>query len=240
MCASTLKDIKLVHFDFDQTIINSKKGFAAAFISVMDEFKKFLKRDSSETNLEASYTKLKDKMQKLDIQKIYNRDLWWNDLLNELGLTEIQFSEKECKSLTKLYWDIAAENSELYSDTLEVLDYLKKRKYLLGLVTDTDGTPGRKQMRLEKSGILNYFDGIIIAGEDTPTIKPDPEPFLKLTSTLACKPENTVMVGDKPFTDIRGAKDAGFHTILILRDNWQIDPTPDYQIRELIELKSIL
>ena len=48
------------------------------------------------------------------------------------------------------------------------------------------------------------------------------------------------MVGDKPFTDIKGAKKAGFTTVLILRVNWEIDPVPDYIIKELKEIKKIL
>ena len=79
-------------------------------------------------------------------------------------------------------------------------------------------------------------------GDDTPVVKPDPECFKKIAemANIGISKDTCIMVGDKPYTDIKGAKDAGFSTVLILRADWEIEPVPDYQIKELIELKDIL
>jgi len=235
-----LKGIELVVFDFDQTIADSPKGFDIAFKKVMDEFKVFLETHGHPIELEPFHPDLRKLMRELDQKRQYNRDLWWNRLLKKMGISDIQFNAEECKKLTRIYWDITAEHTELYPDTLEILEYLRNKGYKLGLITDTDGSPGIKKRRLERSGLLSYFDGILIAGDDLPQIKPDPTPFLKLAELLGVPPIACVMIGDKPFTDIKGGKAAGFRTILILRENWKVDPKPDFQIHELSDLKSIL
>ncbi|HUY01592.1 MAG TPA: HAD family hydrolase [Candidatus Deferrimicrobium sp.] len=232
--------VKLVVFDYDQTLVDSGKGFEVAIKKTMDEFQLFLEAHGINIIVEDYIPQLKKKMRELDKNRQYDRDLWWNILLKEMGVTEIQFSIDECIKLTDLYWNITAEYTEFYPDTLEILNYLKEKKYKLGLLTDTDGRLGLKKNRLQKSGLFQYFDGIMIAGDLIPETKPDPAPFRKLASLLNIPPDASVMVGDKPFTDIKGGNAAGFYTILVLRENWEIDPVPDYQISNLIEIKSIL
>ncbi len=234
-----MKDIKLVVFDLDQTVINSKNGFDAAFEKIKSELQRFLEHNGIDKQVEHYSAQLWERIGAFDKQGQFNRDIWWNLLLEVLEVSEVHFTEEESKQVTQVYWDTTIKFTELYPDTLEVLNYLKG-KYTLGLLTDTDGTPGIKQIRLERSKIIDFFDGIMIAGEDVPEIKPDPNPFLKLAEHLGISPPNSVMVGDKPFADIKGGKAAGFHTILILRENWEVDPTPDYQINHLKELKTIL
>jgi len=234
-----MKDIELVVFDFDQTIINSAPGFDNAFKQIKIELQKFLDAHEIDKRVEPYSAELRKKIWDVDKKGQYNRDLWWNQLFKVLDIEDIQFKNEEITNLTKVYWDTTIEFTELYPDSLEILTYLRG-KYKIGLLTDTDGTPGVKQERLERSKILEFFDGIMVAGEDVPEIKPDPKPFLKLAEHLGVAPSASVMVGDKPFSDIKGGKAAGFHTILILRENWEIDPIPDYEIKTLLELKSIL
>jgi putative hydrolase of the HAD superfamily len=235
-----MQGLKCVILDFDQTIINSPKGFDIASENMKDEYQRFFDKNGYDIAIGDHWSLLRKTMREIDAQKQYNRDLWWNLLLEKLNITDLKFTEEECKKLTKHYWDTTVQFTELYPDTLEILEYLKNKGYLLGLITDTDGLPGMKQIRLEKSGILEYFDGVVISGEDVPEIKPDPAPFLKLMSILGVSSTETVMVGDKPFTDITGGKAAELRTVLVLREDWEVEPVPDYQIKELSELKNIL
>ncbi|MHA1277420.1 MAG: HAD family hydrolase [Candidatus Helarchaeota archaeon] len=235
-----MQGIKSVIFDFDGTIINSAKGFDVASEIIKSEYQRLLAKKGANLDIEPHWALLRNTMREIDAQKQYNRNIWWNLLLKKVDTNGIQFTKAECKHLTKLYWDTTIEFTEYYPDTLDVLEYLKGKGYLLGLITDTDGEPGLKQNRLEKSGLIDFFDCIIISGEDIPEIKPDPAPFLALLSNLHVTASESVMIGDKPFTDIKGGVAAGLYTVLIQREAWTIDPPPDYQIKELIELKQIL
>jgi putative hydrolase of the HAD superfamily len=235
-----MKGTKLVVFDFDQTLVDTMKGFVKAFSEIKKEFQQFLDRNGYNIIVEDHSSELKETIRELDKNREYDRNKWWNTLLKQLKVTEHQFTQDECERLTKIYWDTTAANTELFPDTLEILNYLKERKYKLGLITDNDGGFGLKKLRLAKSPIIKFFDQVVIAGDDVPEKKPHPAAFLKIAALLKVPPKVCVMVGDKPFTDIAGGKAAGFHTVLVIRDIWEIKPQPDFQIHQLAELKSLL
>jgi len=235
-----MKGIKLVVFDFDQTLVDTLKGFSKAFSEIKKEFQQFLDMNGYNIIVEDYSSELKETMRELDKNREYDRNNWWNPLLKQLKVTELQFTKDECEQLTKIYWDVTSTNTELFPDTLEILNYLKQKKYLLGLVTDNDGGFGLKKIRLAKSPIVKLFNQVVIAGDDVPEKKPHPAAFQKLAALLKISPKACVMVGDKPFTDIAGGKAAGFHTVLVIRDVWEIKPQPDFQIHQLTELKALL
>jgi HAD superfamily hydrolase (TIGR01549 family) len=235
-----MEGIKLIVFDFDQTLVDTLKGFKKAFTAIKQEYQQFLDKNGYSIIVEDHSAEMRETMRELDKNREYDRNNWWNPLLKQLKVTELQFTQAECKRLTKLYWDVTAANTELFPDTLEILNYLKKKKYLLGLITDNDGGFGLKKIRLAKSPLMKFFNQVVIAGDDVPEKKPHPAAFQKIAALLKIPPEACVMVGDKPFTDIAGGKSAGFHTVLVIRDVWEIKPLPDFQIHQLIELKTLL
>ncbi len=233
-------EFKLVFFDFDQTIINSGVGFSAAYKKLAEKFESILKIQGLQLDSEVILNKILTKDKEFNKNKIYDRDLWWNPILKEFNVKQ-ELSQDKIKRLTETYWNTVIEYTEPYPDTFEILDYLKD-KYKLALISDTDGLKGMKKIRIQKSNIAQYFDYIIVPGDDTKSVKPDPEPFLRIAKQAKVKPskKECLMIGDKPFTDIKGAKNAGFTTVLIHRADWNVDPVPDYLIKELRELKEIL
>jgi FMN phosphatase YigB (HAD superfamily) len=80
----------------------------------------------------------------------------------------------------------------------------------------------------------------VVGGEDTSHPKPDPEPFLLAAKGLGVSASACVMVGDKPFTDIQGAKAAGMRAIRIRRREWTTVEEPDAEVASLTELLRIL
>ena len=85
-----------------------------------------------------------------------------------------------------------------------------------------------------------FFSVVVIAGEDTAELKPSPVPFLKASTMLNVSNRATVFVGDKPFTDIEGAKKADMKTILVWRRKWDSETKPDLTIKALKDLLAIL
>ena len=66
-------------------------------------------------------------------------------------------------------------------------------------------------LRIVGLGLHHYFDEIITS-EDFGVKKPDPKPFRKALEVLGTRGEETLMVGDWPDRDIKGAKGAGIRT----------------------------
>ncbi len=92
-----------------------------------------------------------------------------------------------------------------------VLDDLHEEGRMLGLVSNA-GDVENVQRLIDKVGIRDYFDPIIISAE-IGIRKPDPRPFKMVLDRWQVKPESVVMIGDRLDADILGAQDAGIHQI---------------------------
>ncbi len=66
-------------------------------------------------------------------------------------------------------------------------------------------------LRIVSLGLHHYFDDIITS-EDFGVKKPDPKPYRRALEVLGARAEETLMVGDWPERDIKGAKDVGMLT----------------------------
>ncbi|MGQ9788341.1 MAG: HAD family hydrolase [Candidatus Hadarchaeaceae archaeon] len=231
--------IKVVLFDLDETIIDDLPGLERCHRAVAKRLRRYLESQEIMVNEEELFnliTKLDDKM---NFERRYIRKDWWPVLIEKMGL-KIKLPTELLEELTRIYWKTFAENSRPYPDAEPTLNYLKSKGYRLGIVTDTDGTKGIKEMRLKRLNFLEKFDVVIISGEDTPKTKPDPGPFQLAAKRLGVRPEECVFVGDKPFTDIDGGKAAGMKTILVKRRDWGVAEIADYTIRDLAELRKLL
>ncbi|KYK26975.1 hypothetical protein AYK26_04385 [Euryarchaeota archaeon SM23-78] len=120
-----------------------------------------------------------------------------------------------------------------FLETVEVLDYLKKNKIKIGLISNTPSTITRI---LDKFNLNKYFDGIIFS-YDTGLLKTNPDMFKKLLKKMKLKPGEVIMIGDSIPTDVIGARGAGIKSILVDRRNRR-DFTP--KIINLRELKDLL
>ena len=67
-------------------------------------------------------------------------------------------------------------------------------------------------LRIVSLGLHHYFDEIITS-EDFGVKKPDPKPFRRALEVLGTRGEETLMIGDWPDRDIKGAKGAGIRTV---------------------------
>jgi putative hydrolase of the HAD superfamily len=238
MDGESMKGIKAVLFDLDETLTDAQMGLKSAHAAVAEELLGYLRREGIIVQKERITLKLQKLDDEKNIQRDYNRDSWWPELLAEFGVKQLRadFSKK----LTKLYWSEFARANIPYPDAADVLFRLKQKGYSLALVTDTDGTPGAKLERIKSTPLLSFFDIVVVGGEDTELPKPDPAVFLLAASKLGVSPEECVMIGDKPFTDIRGAKAAGMRTIRIKRREWRVKEDADITLTSLTELLKFL
>jgi len=92
----------------------------------------------------------------------------------------------------------------------------------LAIVSDSDGTPGVKQARIRRLPFYPLFETVIVAGENTPKVKPSRAPFLLVARRLHLSPNQCAYVGDNPSTDIEGAEQVGMLTILVKRRQYMV------------------
>jgi len=228
--------ILAVLFDLDETLVDAAKGLRLAHKSVSRKILQILGKRVRITTIMEEIAKLDDEMNR---RREYDRNLWWQKLVDRLCY-HARLPPPLLIELTETYWKSYAEAAMPYQDVEEVLRYLRRKNYLLGIVTDTDVAPGIKRWRISKLPFSNMFDVIVIAGEDTERTKPDVEAFLLAARKLGVPKSSCAFVGDKPFTDIKGAKAAGMTTILVKRRQWNSNVKADFTIKALAEIKDIL
>jgi len=236
---SRIGNVEAVIFDLDETLIDAQRGLKAAHERVADLLQKFLRengRNAEKSRIERTIRRMDDKFNR---QIMYDRNLWWQKILEELGCCK-SLQKPYVKKITTEYWKTYEKASAPYPDTLSTLEYLKKETYKLGMVTDDDGTVGFKRRRILNLSFKDFFDAVVVAGDEVAERKPSPLPFLLIADKLATSPHRCVMVGDKPFTDIKGGKNADMITIHIERRKWVDSVEADYQVTALAELTTLL
>ena len=106
--------------------------------------------------------------------------------------------------------------TDIYSETAEILKFLKANKKIVGIVTSNS----KKHVIdvLNKFGLTSYFD-VIVGNREAPNPKPSPEPILKALELLGeHNKEKVVYIGDA-LNDAIAATNAGVTPILLDRLN---------------------
>jgi phosphoglycolate phosphatase len=102
-----------------------------------------------------------------------------------------------------------SKRSHLYEGVIQGLDYMRSRGYRMGCVTNKASKFTHPLLR--DLGLADYFE-VIICGDDTPKIKPDPLPLLTAAQRMQVDPNQSLMIGDSS-NDVRAARAAGFQII---------------------------
>ncbi|MEO8862551.1 MAG: HAD-IA family hydrolase, partial [Ginsengibacter sp.] len=126
---------------------------------------------------------------------------------------------------------------KVFDYTFEILDYLTGKGYSIHLITN--GFEKTQRSKLNNSQLAKYFTHIITS-EISNSMKPQKEIFdyaLRKTNGLL---EESIMIGDNPNADIKGAIDAGMDTIFVNHINAECALQPTHTIFHLKELESIL
>jgi putative hydrolase of the HAD superfamily len=134
------------------------------------------------------------------------------------------------------FLEILPTKKKLFPDTIEVLNYLIKKKYALHLITN--GFEKTQHHKLKTSGIDNFFREVITS-EGSGSLKPHPEIFeYALMKTGALKKES-IMIGDTPEVDILGARDAGIDQVYVNHTGSNEPVKATYTVHSLKELMLI-
>ena len=122
----------------------------------------------------------------------------------------------------------------------ELLTYLRAKGYRLFAASNSFGHLQRS--RLEKAGILSYFEDTYIS-MDIGYDKPDIRFFEEALRRCGLQANEVVMIGDSMTADILGAQNAGISAIFFDRENGKSPTTGDQSlitIHSLSELEGLL
>lgn len=151
----------------------------------------------------------------------------------------------EKSALLKLYREHIPEIS-LSQETQEIIQFCKKKDYLLGLITD--GRSLTQRNKLMALGIDSAFQKIIIS-EEFGSEKPNLENY-KAFMDNENNIDEYIYIADNPRKDFVAPNQLGWKTICLLDNGRNIHPQnfeetkdnylPNYKIRNISELKDLL
>ena len=227
-------------FDLDNTLYdfdaNAYLAMKAAFsqleilpkLTSFDEYFKLYSRINDE--LWALYREKK-------VSKEVLRGKRHQDSLNAAGVT----TTLEPTEIDDRYLKIMATQTELFPDTNQVLDELKRRGYLIHIITN--GFKEVQQAKLINTG-LNHFVTDVYISEEIKAPKPAREIFEYAIKSSNARKKESLMIGDSWESDIVGAKKFGIDQVFFKLNDEAIDfdkyGQPTYTITNLTELLNIL
>jgi putative hydrolase of the HAD superfamily len=92
---------------------------------------------------------------------------------------------------------------------------LRQRGVKVGVLSNTLWTREHHEAVFRRDGVLELVDGAVYSSE-IPWTKPHPQAFrAALDAVDVVDPAGAVFVGDRPFDDIHGAKEAGLRAVLV-------------------------
>lgn len=126
--------------------------------------------------------------------------------------------------------------NRLFPGAVETLGYLHGR-YRLHIITN--GFDEVQHIKLEASGIRQFFDAVIIS-EHTGYKKPDINIFRYAMDHTQSRAGECLMIGDGLEIDVLGAQNAGWHSVYFNPGKQAHDRHTTYEIHALPELRTFL
>ena len=232
-----MKQVKHIFFDLDHTLWDFEKNSREAILHLFLEY-------GFDTAFKTDFNTF------IAVYENINHELWRLYALKQVSKEELRYQRSHqtflhfgynqvdiANAWADEYLAISPYKTHLIDGSLDVLNYLKEKNYVLHIITN--GFREVQHLKLNQSGLKDFFRHIIIS-EDHGLNKPDIKIF-ELAQTLsgAEQPE-CIMIGDNYDADILGALNANWKAVYLSVTPRQNEQDGFYQISALRQLKELL
>lgn len=230
-----MKDVKHIFFDLDHTLWDFDKNSSEALSEIYFE----MGLDNEINDLDSfiqTYKRIN-----ADYWNRYNHGLTTKAQLrtgrfeDALSFFAVSNVTEKAKYLGETYLQRSPHKTHIFPGAHETLSYLQK-KYQLHIITN--GFKEVQHTKLANCNLTAYFD-LILCTEEVGVNKPHPLVFETALAKTKAHPSQSVMIGDNPETDIRGAQNCGFQTIFFNPERTE-NTVKSAEIQDLLELLNIL
>ncbi|MFD4422568.1 HAD family hydrolase [Agromyces sp. NPDC058484] len=164
---------------------------------------------SEVTFLESAYLEIARHLNPTNPHQLFKEMVaWWSTGENTFENLTMRFRETSMDDLLARYRNHQPD-IHLVNGAADVLDYVKRRGYGLGLVTD--GRSATQRNKLRALGIEHLFDRIVIS-EELGSSKPATQNFRLFTADWAGQ---CFYIGDNPAKDFLAPNALGWTTIMV-------------------------
>lgn len=160
--------------------------------------------------------------------------LWTTSLDDTIKLFSIP--DDIATAMRAAYLDVQVPDGIYTYGDEESIRALTVKKFLV-----TSGYRKFQQTKIDKLGIADLFDGIIIDASDMPEQRKGKKViFQEIMQTNGWLPSEIMVVGDNPLSELAAGKALGMITVQTLRPTVVKWPEADYHIMSLTELQNII
>ncbi len=188
-----LQGIKIVGFDFDQTLVDEAFSVRTRWAATLTEFKHL------SPELEATFLKIFE-------EKGYRYKTHLNEALAKLNLSETE----HLMPILERFRASQSETEKVYDSAPEAVSFFKEHGMRVGIITD--GIQSYQEDRLKKSGLYEHFDFVYYGDMHK---KPDPAFFQTVLDDEQVAPHELLFIGDHVQKDIAGALGVGAKAVWI-------------------------
>jgi HAD superfamily hydrolase (TIGR01549 family) len=237
-----MKPVDTIFFDLDDTLVAFDAVTEKSWVQVCVDFVKHNNTFSSEKLYEVILKhsswfwgdENRHRKGRLDIVKARREVVI--SAFNELNLPYDQAVE-----LADQYTKVRINNMYLFPNALEILSFLRNKKFKLALLTNGDSKSQRG--KINRFDLEQYFGCIAVEGE-LGFGKPNKRVFLYALEMLNSQPDSTIMIGDNLKWDIAGPQVLGIRAVW---HDWKktglhetSEIKPDHTIQSLMQIADIL
>jgi putative hydrolase of the HAD superfamily len=218
----------MIFFDIDRTLFDYDHAVDRAMVDFYQEFRGDLDLDLG--TFKQKWVELYE--QYWPQYELGTLSLKEQRILRMQGLFAARnISTVQAEKYARFHNDAYVSHWRLFPDALPLLDHLKERK--LGVISN--GNVERQRAKLERSGILDRFEVVIISAAHG-FAKPDPRIFMTACQLGNSFPAESTHIGDNLNADIAGAAGAGLSAVWIDRFATDTNARNARTITSLIEL----
>ena len=216
MAMLSINEPKAVFFDAAGTLFDSVRHVAETYVELAGRHDKKVSRDEIASAFRDCFAAAPPlAFNETVVKRLEAMErLWWENLVRRIFEPTGTF-ERFDAYFTELFDHFAkTESWVLFDDTIETLEYLKDRRFILVLISNFDS---RVLRIVEGLGIAPYFDTMVISSQ-AGYAKPAPEIFRLALEEHRIGAHEAIHVGDSPETDVEGALRAGVQPVLLDRN----------------------
>jgi len=222
-------------FDLDRTLwdfdSNSKKALHVIFNDLG------LINQMSFNDFYTAYVQINSQLWKEyrnnNISKDELRVKRFNDTLLQLKINNYEMA----LYMSNAYIELSPYQTKLFPYVIETLSVLKKEGYSMHIITN--GFKEVQSIKLNKSGLIKYFD-MVICSEEIGCLKPAKEIFSYSLKVSGAQMNNSLMIGDDYKADIIGAQEFGMKTLHFIHNKTKYSGQNNGQFSSFKELPLLI
>lgn len=235
-----MKDVKLLIFDMDDTIINHGHVTKPAWIKTGEDMVKEFHLDEDGTLIGKEIGDVSEAIFSDENRRPrgnYSPKEMRTSIIKE-AFENLGFHHEEVIEYMVERYDYYKKTLVyVYEDVFDTLKELKNRGYILTMLTNGDSVFQRN--KIKRLGLEPYFDKTYVSGE-MGTDKPHKEAYYMIIDQFQVKAEETCMIGDNYLWEAVAPKEYGLKSIWVNRVKKVIeDNKADYTIENISELLDI-